>query len=446
LAISSDPPPFGSHSPPKVPAARHACPMPCPTQPERASRRVAFGDAHRAPSARKRTEDTWRIPPRYEVKQMLGKGSYGEVCEAYDSAEKRLVAIKRIPHLFSEPTDCKRILREIAILSRLNYKHIVQILDIPPPSDLNKFNELYIVMEICDTDLKKLCRNDKVTLTPPHVNTLLYNLLLGLNYLHTAGVYHRDLTPGNCLVNRDLTIKICDFGLSRAVGSELQMQAAERHGHADRREKNLTAHVVTRWYRAPELILLQERYTQAIDVWSAGCIFAELLCLLEGTRIESRGPLFPGHTCFPMSPDPDHESDSKFHTSGLKDQMNVIFNVLGTPTEAEIEGQDRSDARRYLRRFAKRQGSGLKSRFGHLATEEVEMLERMLRFDPQKRLTVPEALEHGLFAGIRDPRKEVTAPSLVTLEFEAEKDLDEALLRKYLCKEMRKFHPDVPEL
>ncbi|CAE7391602.1 MPK7, partial [Symbiodinium natans] len=196
----------------------------------------------------------------------------------------------------------------------------VQIYDIVAPSNIHTFDELYMVMEICDSDLKKLCRTD-VTLTPLHINTLLYNLLVGLKYLHSAGIYHRDLKPANCLVNQDCSVKICDFGLSRAIEAAEQPHlhalpntprgegdhdAVPGVPHTQRLKRNLTGHVVTRWYRAPELILLQENYTEAIDIWSVGCIYAELLGMLEGTRTQDRGPLFPGSSCFPLSPDHKH--------------------------------------------------------------------------------------------------------------------------------------------
>ncbi|CAE7938703.1 MPK4 [Symbiodinium necroappetens] len=196
-----------------------------------------------------------------------------------------------------------------------------------------------MVMEICDSDLKKLCRTD-VTLTPLHINTLLYNLLVGLKYLHSAGIYHRDLKPANCLVNQDCSVKICDFGLSRAIEAAEQPHlhalpntprgegdhdAVPGVPHTQRLKRNLTGHVVTRWYRAPELILLQENYTEAIDIWSVGCIYAELLGMLEGTRTQDRGPLFPGSSCFPLSPDHKHKTDYKYHTPGA--QLAVLLHL-----------------------------------------------------------------------------------------------------------------------
>lgn len=228
----------------------------------------------------------WRIPERYEVRQLIGTGSYGHVCEAYDHKEKRVVAIKKIHRVFEDLVDCKRILREIAILTRLKHENIVKIIDIIVPENLNKFDELYIVLEIADSDFKKLCRTP-VFLSELHVKTLLYNLLVGLKYCHSAGIYHRDLKPANCLVNQDCSVRICDFGLARTVDKptgQLPNTPREEPENSSTKsqlaKKQLTGHVVTRWYRAPELILLQENYTEAIDVWSVGCIFAELLNMI----------------------------------------------------------------------------------------------------------------------------------------------------------------------
>lgn len=253
-----------------------------------------------------------------------------------------------------------------------------------------------------------------VFLSELHIKTLLYNLLIGLKYVHSAGIYHRDLKPANCLVNQDCSVKICDFGLARTVGkpeSTQRLPTSPRDDsqpvvsvpHTKALKNQLTGHVVTRWYRAPELILLQENYTEAIDVWSVGCIFAELMNMIVSVAMtpkdmalpmaiclqkencphhSDRGPLFPGASCFPLSPDHKHAADYKYvcgspigmliftfchryHTRGNRDQLNVIFNVLGTPSDEDIEQLEKEDAKRYVRIFAQREPIDLATKYPH---------------------------------------------------------------------------------
>ena len=172
---------------------------------------------------------------------------------------------------------------------------------------------------------------------------ICHQMLSALLYLHSAHVLHRDLKPANVLLSGACDVKICDFGLSRVVNEE-DWKAQERRltnvglqrssssashlGSCPKVSRQMTSHVVTRWYRAPELILLQP-YTTAIDVWSFACIFAELLLMLpEATRSPAdRNALFPGQSCFPLSPDNDD-----LNSPPSLDQLNVIFQVLGTPS------------------------------------------------------------------------------------------------------------------
>lgn len=402
----------------------------------------------------------WKVPDQYEIRNLIGTGSYGHVCEAFDKVNNRIVAIKKIHKVFEDLIDCKRILREIAILNCLHHANIIAILDICVPEDLETFDELFIVLEICDSDFKKLFRNP-VFLLELHVKTLLYSLVVGVKYLHSAGIYHRDLKPANCLVNQDCSVKICDFGLSRAVGMEKQLHLQHlpetpREGtsaaapvigvvpHTQKLKRQLTGHVVTRWYRAPELILLEENYTEAIDVWSIGCIFAELLGMMkENVPFPTdRGPLFPGSSCFPLSPDHKHAMDYKFHTRGNRDQLNMIFNIIGTPSEEDIDCLEKTDARRYIGCFTKREGVGLKEKFKNSSPDAVELLSKMLQFNPRDRVTVDEALEHPFFADVR--HSETISRDQVFLQFELEPELDENHLRKYFILEIQKFHPNVP--
>lgn len=405
--------------------------------------------------------DTWKLPNRYKVVKLIGSGSYGSVCEAEDNDEKKLVAIKKCRDIFSDLTDCKRILREISIMARLRHNNVVELLDVFSPQPVKKFSEIYIVMELADSDLKKLFKQD-VALEQIHINTVLYNLLLGLKYLHSAGVYHRDLKPANCFVNQDCTVKIGDFGLARAIGGELLDEehdhpmadnhssptsaAAPQVPHTQRLKKHLTRHVVTRWYRAPELILLQSNYTEAIDIWSVGCIYGELIGMLEGTHFSDRGPLFPGGSCFPLSPDKKHQKDYTFHAEGRSDMLNHIFDIIGTPADDEVEDLLRSDSRRYVRLFETRPGNGFTVRYPKIDPKASDLLFRMLKFDFRKRIAASDALAHPLLAEFRDPEKEVSADHVVELDFEkGEAQMDELDLRKNFFKEFKAFHPHINE-
>lgn len=415
-----------------------------------------------APIIPRHPANNWKIPPRYVIRELIGSGAYGSVCHTVDTKTDTSVAIKRCKNLFDDLVDCKRILREISILSKLSHNNVVMIIEIVIPHDLPTFNEIYVVMELCDCDLKKLMKTD-VTLTALHIDTVLYNLMIGLKYIHSAGIYHRDLKPANCFVNQDCTVKIGDFGLSRAIECEqLHLndwphtpRAGDGKGgaslialvpHTQRLKKTLTGHVVTRWYRAPELILLQENYTEAIDMWSVGCIYAELLGMLEGMNFMDRGPLFPGSSCFPLSPDHKHKTDYKYHARGKHDMLNTIFDIIGTPTSAQIDELDREDAKRYIKCFTRRQGQGLVAKFPFVESSTLDFLEQMLQFSPKERITVNTVIEHKIFTDIRVPEKETVAPSEVVLDFEAEKDLNETRLRHYYCREIRKYHPETPDL
>mmetsp|Transcript_71743 Transcript_71743/g.199047 ORF Transcript_71743/g.199047 Transcript_71743/m.199047 type:complete len:429 (+) Transcript_71743:101-1387(+) len=390
-----------------------------------------------------KVHEDWRIPPEYQVTKLIGTGSYGSVCECVYHPDREtqgsLRAVKRMKEVFQDLVDCKRILREIAILAELTHPNTIQIYNVIIPDPVPDFDEIYIIMEICDSDMKKLCRTP-VSLSPIHINTLLYNLLVGLKYVHSAGVYHRDLKPANCLVNQDCTVKICDFGLARAVGIDFALpQSPREHDgedgdplvpHTQRLKRHLTGHVVTRWYRAPELILLQKDYTEKIDLWSVGCIFGELLGMLDA-RVEDRGPLFPGRSCFPLSPDHKHKTDYKFHTKGKQEQLNVVFNYIGTPTEDEVS-ELREDAQRYVRCFAPRTASGFQQTYPLAGAQALDLLGLLLTFSPKKRISVDAALEHPLFLenDVRDKSREVRFPgsSGVTLSFEQD-ELTEKNLR-----------------
>ena len=219
-------------------------------------------------------KETFTIDKRYSLIRTVGSGAYGVVISASDSLKNRNVAIKMVARAFNDEIDAKRILREIKLLKHFNHENIVSIVDMMPPQVkcVDDFNDVYIVADLMETDLHRIIYS-KQTLSIDHVQYFVYQILRGLKCVHSANVIHRDLKPSNLLVNSNCDLKICDFGLARGI-------------HGDRSSSMLlTEYVVTRWYRAPEIMLACHEYSKPIDVWSVGCIFAELIL---------RKPFFPG--------------------------------------------------------------------------------------------------------------------------------------------------------
>lgn len=291
--------------------------------------------------------------------------------------------------IFDDEVDCKRILREVTLLRRLRHPYVVELFDIIEPRDKEHFETLYVVLELAESDLKKVIKS-AIHLQLKHIQLVVYNLLCAVKYLHTANVLHRDLKPANILVNEDCSVKICDFGLARSIAGieSATLQIASKRQKDDDHEmksestmddvhfahsepamihhqddstkqvqedtkemtveekrkqmsqrliktkdvrknmkRELTGHVVTRWYRAPELILLEKEYGPAIDVWSVGCIFAELLGMMKESAATylDRKPLFPGKSCFPLSPDKHVKEEKGGFPFSKNDQLAVIF-------------------------------------------------------------------------------------------------------------------------
>merc|ERR1719343_463545 len=226
-------------------------------------------------------------------------GAYGAVCQAKRLEDGEIVAIKKVLKVFANVSQAKRLLRELALLRKLRAcENIVGLEDILPPDDMNKFDSLIFVLEYIDTDLGKLFKSNQYW-TQKHVPYILYQILLGLNYMHSAHICHRDLKPANILMNSRCKVRICDFGLARSwIENETgKRPALLSKGRAVSAKAKLggnslklqpmarepTKHVVTRWYRPPEVILLEQKWDcmAAIDVWAIGCIFAEIMQMLK---------------------------------------------------------------------------------------------------------------------------------------------------------------------
>jgi len=369
-----------------------------------------------APSEREFFQTVYGEGSRYKIKEVIGKGSYGLVCSALDTYTGEMVAIKRINNVFDNAADALRILRELRFLRLLKHPDIVEIRHIILPPSPTEFDDVFIVFELLETDLHLVIRaNDD--LTGEHFRFFAYQLLRGLRFIHRAGVYHRDLKPKNILANADCKIKICDFGLARFAnnpsGSNEQLHF-------------WTDYIATRWYRAPELCgSFFARYTPAIDVWGVGCIFAELL---------SGKPLFPGKNAV--------------------HQLNLITDLLGSPTPEVLARVKNEKARKYLQGLPQKQPQSLAHRFPKADAEALRILGRMLTFDPDARPSCEELLADPYFDSLRGHDAAAAAAeaedslprgglSRMDWTFEA-KALKVEQLRELMYDEIALYHPDLP--
>ncbi|KMZ75024.1 Mitogen-activated protein kinase 5 [Zostera marina] len=324
----------------------------------------------------------------------VGRGAYGIVCSVKNSETNEMIAIKKIGNAFDNHMDAKRTLREIKLLGHLDHENIIGIRDVIPPPLPNSFNDVYIGTELMDIDLHQIIRSNN-ELSEEHCNYFLYQILRGLKYIHSANVIHRDLKPSNLLLNANCDLKICDFGLARPTNENDAM----------------TEYVVTRWYRAPELLLNSTDYTAAIDVWSVGCIFLELM---------NRRTLFPGR---------DH-----MH------QMQLITQLVGTPNESELQFLPSEEARRYMRHRPFQPRKSFAKEFPHVHPDALDLMEKMLTFNPTERITVEMALAHPYLARLHEIEDEPICKEPFLFDFE-QQALTEEQMKHLIYQESLLYNP-----
>lgn len=318
---------------------------------------------------------SFHVGKSYELKEKLGEGAYGVVCSAVHRPTGTLVAIKKIEPL-QKPLVCLRTIREIRLLNHFKtHENIVSFITVHPPPAFDSFMEVYLVQEYMPLDLHKTIHTHD--LLDIHVKYIVYQMLRGLKAIHSANVIHRDLKPSNILVNKECEVKICDFGLAR-------IDTASGIGGLPL-ESNLTEYVATRWYRAPEIMLLLTRYSTAVDLWSVGCILAEMFI---------NCPLFPG--------------------KDYRHQLLLIFQYLGTPMGEDLRSVGLTRARSYIGLLPVFDPVDVPSFFNNhyrrirkygpqpVSPCGLDLMTRLLSFDPARRLTAVEALEHPYVAEYHD--------------------------------------------
>ncbi|XP_028989443.1 mitogen-activated protein kinase 7 [Betta splendens] len=339
------------------------------------------------------------VGEEYDIIETIGTGAYGVVSSARRRDNGQQVAIKKISNAFEVLTNAKRTLRELKILKHFKHDNIIAIKDILQPNlPHSAFKSVYVVLDLMESDLHQIIHSAQ-TLTPEHTRYFLYQLLRGLKYVHSANVIHRDLKPSNLLVNENCELKIGDFGMARGLSS-----------HPEESYSFMTEYVATRWYRAPELLLSLNHYSLAIDLWSVGCIFAEML---------GRKQLFPGN--------------NYIH------QLQLILSVLGTPTE-DIIGAIRSDRiRSYVQSLPPNFAVPLAKQYPQAEPEALDLLAAMLRFDPRKRISVTQALEHPYLAKYHDPDDEPICVPAFDFEFD-KLQLNNEQIKEAILMEIQDFH------
>ncbi|KAI7886292.1 MAP kinase [Lichtheimia hyalospora FSU 10163] len=327
----------------------------------------------------------------------MGQGAYGVVCAAKDSESGEQVAIKKVCRIFEKNILAKRALREVKLLKHFNgHENITSIIDMDIVN-LQDFNELYLVQELMEADLHQIIRSGQ-PLTDAHFQYFVYQICRGLKYIHSANVLHRDLKPGNLLVNADCELKICDFGLARGYSENPESNAAGF----------MTEYVATRWYRAPEIMLSFQNYTKAIDMWSVGCIFAEML----GGK-----PLFKGRD--------------------YVDQLNQILGILGTPDEETLRRVGSERAQVYIRSLPHMPKILFQNLYPRANPLAIDLLNKLLEFDPAKRITVEEALAHPYLSAYHDVDDEPVHTETFDFSFEVVDSIED--MRKMIAQEVMSF-------
>ena len=333
---------------------------------------------------------------KFDIIQKLGKGAYGIVWKAIDRKYKQVVALKKVFDAFHNATDAQRTFREVMFLQEINgHENIVRLLNIIKAEN-NK--DIYLVFDFMETDLHAVIRAN--ILEEIHKQYIIYQLLKALKYIHSGDLIHRDLKPSNILLNSECHAKVADFGLARSVAAD---------NNDDGSNPVLTEYVATRWYRAPEILLGSTKYTKAVDMWSVGCILGELII---GKAI------FPG-------------------TSTLN-QIERVLELTGKPKPEDIESIESQLAWNIIGSINITKKKTYHSFFPKASEVAIDLLKRLLSFNPNNRLTAEESLKHKYVEQFSSPEEEIVCDSIIKISMNDNKKFSIREYREALYADIAK--------
>ncbi|CAD8140835.1 unnamed protein product [Paramecium octaurelia] len=320
------------------------------------------------------------ILKQYDIQDYKGKGAYGIVWKATDKQTKQQVALKKVFDAFSNQTDAQRTFREVCFLQQLtDHENIVKLLKVIQAENQK---DLYMVFEYMETDLHKVIRAG--LLNPLHMQYIIYQLLKCLKFIHSGELIHRDLKPSNLLIDSDCKVKVADFGLARSVAqSENQYELPI-----------MTEYVATRWYRAPEILLGSHHYSKSVDMWSVGCILGEMIL---GKAI--------------------------FAGASTLNQIEKIIELIGRPKQDDLELINAPLAQQVLDGISMQKRKSFAAFFPSASPDFIDFIRQCLNWNPQKRMTIDEALKHSLMKEFANTEDEKTLKSIIRIPFNENKKL-----------------------
>jgi mitogen-activated protein kinase 1/3 len=340
-------------------------------------------------------EAEMNLEPRYKFVRYRGKGSFGVVGEYVDTTTNDRVAIKKL-HKIEDLIDAKRMLREIRILGNYRHENILNLRHIIAKPYEGYFN-IYLVTDLLDVDLSKIIRQTRDDLTDEHIQYIMYQIFRALQFLHSGNIIHRDIKPSNILANENCDIFLCDFGFAREVEDS---------------SNDMTEYVITRYYRAPEVMLSSQKYTKAVDIWSAGCSFYELLM---GTPL--------------------------FQTKNYLDLIKLIVQILGTPTDEAVDYIQNTHAKNFLSGLPYTPLNKVSNLIKNYPNKKaLDLLDKCIEFDPRKRISAEEALSHPYFESLFDFSDIVNADLTVDFSFEINHGLSVHDIQKEILVEVNRIN------